>query len=943
MNDALRDKARLFAQRWRNRGDEDSDTQQYWIDLLTNVLDVEDAASDPDVCRFEKRTAARGKADVLMAKARVLVEQKSLGIDLDKPEPRQGELKTPVKQAWDYMTALPPSLRPATLITCAFDRFRLYDLETAPLADKGPQSEFTLTELPDHIHELERLFGEAHSRVAHERRISVEAGRLAAGLHDALAACWPDPDAPGAHEALALLTMRVIFCLYAEDANLFRRNLFHDWVKASDARHLRGDLAELFDVLDTPREKRSAHLDPMLSLFPYVDGGLFNERIDPPMLSDDVHTALLDLSEGFDWSLISPVVFGSLMEETLSHDQRRKGGMHYTSVENIHKVIDPLFLDGLRDDLAEAESKPVAGGARTKALHALHDRIAGLRFLDPACGSGNFLTETFLCLRRLENRILMDLKDDGQPLLDLGDDLNPVKVSIGMMHGIEINGFACAVARTALWIAEQQALDDTESIISGLPRLPFKDSGHVIQSNALRLDWNTVLPGGECDYVMGNPPFVGHKKRTESIREDMCIVFDGKVDGSIDYVTCWFVKTARYLTKPGAMFAFVATNSIAQGAPAPVLDRILRDGLHWEPWFAYRSTPWDSQSTTVAAVSVIIAGYRRIGTRGPRILYTSEPTAAGNINEYLIDAPVLHIERRSKPLADLPAMRFGCMPIDGGALLLDAGERETVMRDPTAARYVRPFAGAVEIIEGHGKWCLWLRDAEPHDLRTSRTLADRVECVRGFRLASRRKETRELAATPWLFGYDSQPMEPYLAVPCHFLADRTYMTCARFTPDVICSNACFSCPDPDGFAFAVIESRMFMVWQRTVGGYIGDAGCRFSNTVVWNNLPLPRLDDDVRGRLIAAGRGVLAARDAHPSQCLADLYDPMLMPLDLRRAHEALDRIVDVAFGADAWLGDDDDARLKILFDGYATMTRIRMGDPTGGTGCGSPDDGGRR
>ena len=410
--DDLKSRAARFAETWAGRGDEKSDTQQYWRDLLDKVLLIPDT-SDRQTLWFERRTALDGFIDALMIQARILVEQKSLGVDLDRPEPRQGTMVTPVRQAKRYADSLPPSERPSVLITCDFGTFRLYDLEADPLA-RAPQSEFALADLPEHINEIARLFAHEHSRVVQQERLSVKAGQRVARLHDSLAKCFEHPDDPSEHDALAMLTVRLVFCLYAEDANLFKPDALRDYVAASTPDRLGEDLYDLFEVLDTPIGKRRRYLPEPLKAFPYVDGGLFAEQIDVPPLTEELRDALLEISEGFDWSGISPVIFGSLMEETLSHDERRRGGMHYTTVKNIHRLIDPLFLDDLKAELEEAETKPVAGGARTNALNKLHDRIAGLRFLDPACGSGNFLTETYLELRRLENRILADLDKDGQ-------------------------------------------------------------------------------------------------------------------------------------------------------------------------------------------------------------------------------------------------------------------------------------------------------------------------------------------------------------------------------------------------------------------------------------------------------------------------------------------------------------------------------------------------
>lgn len=923
--DDLKSRAARFAESWAGRGDEKSDTQQYWRDLLDKVLLIPDT-SDRQVLWFERRTALDGFIDALMIQARVLVEQKSLGVDLDRPEPRQGTMVTPVEQAKRYSDSLPPSERPSVLITCNFGTFRLYDLEADPLA-RTPQSEFTLADLPEHINEIGRLFAHEHSRVVQQEKLSVKAGRRVARLHDSLAECFKNPDDPAEHDALAMLTVRLVFCLYAEDANLFRPDALRDYVAASTPERLGEDLFDLFEVLDTPIEKRRRYLPESLKAFPYVDGGLFADRIDVPPLTGELRDALLEISEGFDWSGISPVIFGSLMEETLSHDERRKGGMHYTSVKNIHRLIDPLFLDGLKTELEGAEARPVAGGSRTNALNKLHDKIAGLRFLDPACGSGNFLTETYLELRRIENRILADLDKDGQLALDLGDDLNPVRVSISHFHGIEINGFACAVARTALWIAEQQALDDTESTISGLPRLPFTDTAHIQQGNALRLDWNELLPGDHCDYVMGNPPFIGHVTKTAGQTEDLKTVWGRQYDGYLDYATGWYRKAASYLSKPDAAFAFVTTNSITQGQPVgPLFKPLHADG--WHIRFAHRTFAWDAQSTDNAHVHVIIIGLGRKAKPAPVLFeyadINGEPTArtVDNINGYLLDGPNVFVEKRMKPLSsELSPAGRGSQPTDGGNLILDGRkEYDRAMSDPIAAKYVRPFRMGRELINGTNRWCLWMPGVEPSEIKSSSFLRDRVDAVKETRLASRKAVTRGKAMTAWLFDENHQPSTRYLAIPAVFSGRREYATCDWYTSDIIAGNKIYTCADPDGLAFAVIESCMFMTWQKAIGGRL-KSDPNFSNTVVWNNLPLPALDDETRTALIEAGRNVLVARANHPGQSLADLYDPDYMPTDLRAAHRELDKVADVAFGARKWLKDDDDARLQVLFKSYTHMT----------------------
>lgn len=581
-------------------------------------------------------------------------------------------------------------------------------------------------------------------------------------------------------------------------------------------------------------------------------------------------------------------------------------------------------------DLALFEGEPDAALVQQRVRMRYEYRvqvIGGEPVCDPACGSGNFLTETYLELRRIENRILADLDKDGQLALDLGDDLNPVRVSISHFHGIEINGFACAVARTALWIAEQQALDDTESTISGLPRLPFTDTAHIRQGNALRLDWNELLPGDHCDYVMGNPPFIGQYLMSDSQKEDMRLIWDKGYDGYLDYATGWHRKASEYLAKPGAAFAFVSTNSISQGQPVPSLFRPLFDE-GWRIRFAHRTFAWDAQSTDNAHVHVVIVGMDKTSEPAPILFeYTDidgEPAArtVDNINGYLLDGPNVFVEKRMKPLSsELSPAGRGSQPTDGGNLILDGRkEYDRAMSDPIAAKYVRPFRMGRELINGTNRWCLWMPGVEPSEIKSSSFLRDRVDAVKETRLASRKAVTRGKAMTAWLFDENHQPSTRYLAIPAVFSGRREYATCDWYTSDIIAGNKIYTCADPDGLAFAVIESCMFMTWQKAIGGRL-KSDPNFSNTVVWNNLPLPALDDDTRAALIEAGRNVLAARANHPGQSLADLYDPDYMPTDLRAAHRELDKIADVAFGARKWLKDDDDTRLQVLFKSYTRMT----------------------
>lgn len=872
-----------------------------------------------------------GYIDVLCPEARFLVEQKSSHVDLDKPEERQGTKVTPVEQALRYADSLPFSMKPAVLCTCNFNRFRFYDLDKDPRAAGEPADEFTLEELGDHLGTLQSIFSAEHSRLRVQQKLSEHAGILVANLHNALAAQYADPDDPAAHHSLAVLTVRMVFCLYAEDAGLFPRNAFSEYVKSNDASHLRRAMIELFQVLNTPHQQRDKYLEDELKQFAYVNGGLFADDIEIPQFTDTIRDAMLQAGEGFDWKDISPVIFGSLMEETLSHDQRRQGGMHYTTVKNIHRVINPLFLDDLKDELKAIENdKSLGERARTNRLKAYQDKLASLKFLDPACGSGNFLTETYLQLRALENQVIADLLN-GQGFVELGGDMSLVKVSIDQFHGIEINDFAVAVAKTALWIAEQQALDDTESISEqALPHLPLHDSGNIIQANALRHDWNELLPASECNYVMGNPPFVGHQQRTQQIKEDMELVC-GKAGGSLDYVAGWYFKAIDYLDmNRDAKFAFVSTNSITQGQQVePLFGHIANRG--WSIRFAHRTFRWDAQTTDNANVHVVIIGFDCRNERTTLFSYSdinANPTVShpNHINGYLLDAQDIFVAARSQKTGPISPMlsltNFGSMPLDGGNLLLNDQEvYEEAMADPVTAKYVRPFCMGKELINNIDRWCLWLVGAEPKEMRSSRFISKHVEACREYRNhAPVKGDAYKNRSTPWLFRDNHQPSEYYLAIPAVFSGRREYATCDWYSPDIIAGNNIYTCDDPDGFNFAIIESSMFMAWQDVIGGRI-KSDYRFSNTVVWNNLPLPQLDDTTRQQVIEAGKQVLAARSNHLGQSLADLYDPMYMPPELRNAHKELDKVVDVAFGAPK-LCKTNEERLQILFERYVEMTK---------------------
>ncbi|MFP1694831.1 class I SAM-dependent DNA methyltransferase [Gardnerella greenwoodii] len=922
-------KAAEFIERWQGRGDEKQETQKFWLDLMQNVLDVPDAINNTE---FEYRTANRGYIDMLCPDSRFLVEQKSKNVDLDKPEERQGDSVTPAEQAVRYSDNLPPSKKPTFICTCNFNTFRFYDIEKDPRAEKSPVEEFTLDKLAEHLTVFRNIFSENRSRNYIEKQLSEKAGLLVANLHNELEKQYADPDSEEEHHSLALLTVRIVFCLYAEDAGLFTNHIFSNYIHNAKASDLRRKLIDLFNTLDTDDENRDKYLEDELQEFPYVNGGLFCENIEIPQLTEPIKDAILHAGDDFDWHTISPVIFGSLMEETLSHDQRRKGGMHYTTVKNIHRLINPLFLDELKNEITQIEiDKTISEKVRNNKLEKYQDKLASLQFLDPACGSGNFLTETFLCLRKLENRAI-ELMLGGQGYVDLGDKNSLIKVSIDQFHGIEINDFAVCVAKTALWIAEQQALDDTESIAGcALPHLPLHDSGNIVRANALQYDWNDLLSADKCSYVIGNPPFVGQYLKSVNQTEDMKAVWGKDYNGYLDYATGWYRKASLYIAHNRyAAFAFVSTNSITQGQPVPALFKpLFSEG--WRIRFAHKTFAWNAQSTDNANVHVVIIGMDKQSDKILQpVLYSYEKingeptkTIVSHINPYLVGCEYdIFVEKRTEMLGkDLQLATFGSKPTDGGNLILNTREEyDEAMKDPIAAKYVRPFRMGKELINNINRWCLWLVEAEPAEMRASKFISHRVEKVKNMRLLSTKLSTRAKANTPWLFGENYQKNCQYLAIPAVFSENREYTTCDIYSQNIIAGNKVFICNDLDGFNFAIIESSMFITWQKSIGGRLGSS-CNFSNTVVWNNLPLPELTSDMRAKVIEAGKAVLKARENHPGQSLADLYDPTYMPQDLRKAHDELDKIVDVAFGATKPCSNNDE-RLEILFKSYIRMTK---------------------
>lgn len=752
-----------------------------------------------------------------------------------------------------------------------------------------------------------------------QEQASIHAATLMARLYEHLEKTGYDE-----HQASVFL-IRTLFCLYADDAGLWERDLFSRYLEertSEDGSDLGSQLATLYQALNKPEEKRYAKNDELLQAFPYVNGSVFGEPTDIPYFDRESRELLIQASY-FNWSSISPAIFGSLFQAVKDKKARRELGEHYTTETNILKLIRPLFLDELDERFTKAYNKK-------SELNKLLEHLGELQFLDPACGCGNFLIIAYRELRALELKIherLQELNRGGIQLDLMAEDL--VHVRLRQFHGIEIEEWPATIARTAMFLVEHQANQAMNLTLGySTPMLPLQDSAQITVGNALRLDWRGLVAAGPNTLIMGNPPFIGQYTKAADQTEDMKLVWGDLYDGYLDYVTAWFKKSSDFFRPvTGGRFAFVSTNSIAQGQPVPALFGPLFDA-GWRIRFAHQTFAWQSEAPGSAAVHCVITGYDKHERSAPQLFtydnVKGEPqqVPAREINAYLVDGPNLLVRKRSRALStELPKVNRGSQATDGGNLIVEVDEYAEVSADPIAAKYLRPNIGARQLIHDAPRWCLWMAGDgfEPKDLHRSAVLKQRVENCRNFRLASKKVATKKSADYPHLFQENHQPDVEYVGIPRHFSETRAFATVTRFAPEIICGDANFLAEDPDGLLFGVISSSMFMTWQRAVGGKI-KSDLRFSNTLVWNNLPLPAVDEDLREKIIEAGKGVIAARELHPERSLAEHYNPLAMSPALLKAHAALDRVVDKAFGAKKALASNEE-RLTLLFERYAEMT----------------------
>lgn len=908
--------AKKFSESWAVRGYEKGESQKFWLDLLCNVFGVQDFTNfiffEEQVKDKIQNKTITNFIDAYIPQTRVMIEQKSSHKDLREPiKQSDGSLLTPFQQAKKYVADLPLSQHPRWIVACNFDEFLIYDMEQP----NGEPQQIFLNDLEKDYYRLEFLVDSKNENLKKEEEISLKAGDLVGKLYDSLYKQYLDPDA-NSLKSLNILCVRIVFCLYAEDAGLFEsKTSFEDYIKSFAIENLRAGIIGLFKALDTKIEKRDKY-DTKLKPFPYVNGGLFrDEQIEIPNFSQEIVDVIIKQCAPFNWSEISPTIFGAVFESTLNPETRRKGGMHYTSIQNIHKVIDPLFLNDLKAELEEIKQINIHK-ERLNAIKEFQTKISNLKFLDPACGSGNFLTESYLSLARLEIEALKATIDKNEMALVQGQ----TKVSISQFYGIEINDFAVTVAKTALWISESQVLNEINEILQTKKDfLPLTTNAFIVEGNALCMNWSTLkaenkqeedtlftgfttqTDGTEhlYDYIMGNPPFVGARLMSESQKNDVLDVWENaKNIGNVDYVSCWYKKATDLMYGTNTKAALVSTNSITQGEQVAIMWKpLFEKGIKIN--FAYRTFRWDSEASIKAHVHCVIIGFSYHDSDKKTIFLNDEQKIeAKNINGYLLDGENIFIQNCSKPISkNVPEARSGNKPIDGGYYLFTEEEMlEFVKKEPKSKKYFKKWIGADEFINGYVRYCLWLGDCSPSELRIMPECLKRVEAVRQFRLASKSEGTRKLADKQTRFHVETFPTKPFLVMPLTSSEKRRYVPIGYLQPDTLASNLVVVVADAELWHFGIVTSNVFMAWMRAVCGRL-ETRYRITKDNVYNNFPWPNPGPEQKAKIEQTAQAILDARAKYPGSSLADLYDETVMPADLRAAHRENDKAVMQAYG----------------------------------------------
>jgi len=933
--------AKKFAHRWKKQGNEISDTQTFWNELLSSVFQVENP--HPGYIDYEKFVNIDGKKkriDGFISREHepILIEQKSFDVSLDAKEKQSdGSMLTPYEQAYRYSQYLNHNENPKWIVISNFQEFRVYDNDQVNHKGYLP-TVILLKDLPNKCHLLNFLGDPSITRITEETELSAKAGILVSRLYELLYKQYKidtlapaSPEQKTALKSLNIFCVRLIFCLYSEDANLFgvggsefiRFAGLDDQGRSRTPSDFRTALKSLFVTLNTKKESRDQNDDPRLNDFPYVNGGLFAEEIEIPEITPEIMGLIIkDCGEQFDWKGISPTIFGSVFESTLNPLTRRSGGMHYTSIANIHKVIDPLFLADLQAefDLIKKGLGP-SGAVLTSSekyhrFENLRSKIASLTFFDPACGSGNFLTETYICLRRLENAIIRE-ETGYQILLDTSQ----IKVSINQFYGIEINDFAVAVAKTALWIAEAQMFSETKSIVASVNSyyetnwefFPLKTNSNIYEGDALTTNWSTVIRRDKVDYIMGNPPFVGYGLQTKQQKEELISIYTdehGKPypsSGKIDYVAGWFFKTAKFISNNHGKAALVATNSITQGEQVSSIWQplIKRFKVHID--FAYKSFVWNNEASEKAHVHCVVVGFSSGSTTKPKVLFDKDGTSTAHehLNPYLLDGPDIFVENLTKPICQVPDMTTGNRPADGGHLIVEEKDyQEFLQKEPDSKKYLKKLVGAEEFLNGHPRYCLWLVGSTPAERTSLPMVNQRVNECYLDRLASPDSGRRKLADTPWLFRETLNPNNAVL-IPASTSGKRKYIPIGYIDNNSIATNAVLMISDAPLWLFSVLTSSVHMVWMSFFCGRL-KSDYRYSRNLVYNNFPWPELTEDQKQQLTLSGQAILDARSRFPDSPLSVLYNDVQMPIELKQAHKQNDLLVQSVFGFNSLMSDSE-------------------------------------
>ena len=906
-----RKSAQAFAERWKDKGNEEQHKHDYWKELLSEVFGINEHGYlefEKSVPMLEDGKKTTKYIDVYIPSVKALIEQKGIAFDLDTPEQRGKSKVTPFEQAKRYNDWLPHNEKARWLITSNFETIRIYDTNNII----AKPVEIQLAELPDRFHELDFLVDDKITKIRQEAKISEDAGRLVGLLYDALKKMYAEPDAPETLHGLNVLMVRLVFLLYAEDAGLLQaHNAFGDFVASYRPENLRSGLKDLFAILDTPTADREPDDPEKLLAFPYINGGLFSnsQKIRIPQFSDEAYNILLNkMSYEMDWKAISPTIFGMVFESTLDSKMRHAGGMHYTSLDNIHKILDNLFLNDLKAELNEIKginTRKIDGSknasslnAKNARLDAFREKLSKIHILDPAAGSGNFLTESYLSLRELENEAIKE-RYKGEMFLGVLE--NPIKVSIDQLHGIEINDFAVAVNKTALWIAEAQMYEKTRALVSiNEEFLPLHSNSNVVEGNALQMDWNTVCSKYQLTYIIGNPPFLGARVMSAEQKTDMLSVFgkDWHNVGNLDYVSGWYLKAAEIIYNTNIKVAFVSTNSITQGEQVSALwkNLITKYKIHID--FAYRTFKWESKSKDTATVHVIIIAFSYSPNYNQKFIFDNKTkNIVSTINPYLIEAPTIFIDSRIHPICQVPEIGIGNKPIDGGNYLFKENEmQEFIKKEPASAKYFHPWFGSDEFIKGKKRFCLWLGEANPVDLLKLPECRKRIEAVRNFRLQSKSEGTKKIAEKPTRFHVENMPKGNYILIPRVSSENRKYIPIGFMKPNSLSSDSVHIISDISIYVFGILTSNVHMAWMRATAGRL-EMRYRYSKDIVYNNFPWPTPTDQQQQKIEKTAQAILDARNKYTDASLGDMYSNLDLFSDLKKAHQENDKAVMEAYG----------------------------------------------